>query len=265
MLGIPASQPRAATEPEPMDLSGRRALVTGGTRGIGAAITERLLSAGAAVAITARSSPANVAEGASFIAGDLGTPDGVAQLASRAAAALGRIDILVNNAGAAAAHPHGLHTISDEEWLEALRVNFLASVRLTAALLDAFPDDGRGAIINISSTAAHTPTPALAHYGAAKAALRAYSKALATELGPRGIRVNSVTPGSIDTEGGKSVRQTVADHLGIAVDAIDNRNPLGRVGTTGDVAQLVGFLVSDRARWITGSDFVIDGGAEAHA
>jgi NAD(P)-dependent dehydrogenase (short-subunit alcohol dehydrogenase family) len=265
MRGIPAGEPGATTETGPTDLSGRRALVTGGTRGIGAAISERLLSGGASVAITARSSPANVPECASIIEGDLGTPEGVTQVASRAAAALGGIDILVNNAGAAAAHPRGIQTISDEEWIEALQVNFLASVRLTTALLDAFPDDGRGAIVNISSTAAHTPTPALAHYGAAKAALRAYSKALAIELGPRAIRVNSVTPGSIDTGGGNSVRQTVADHLGIAVDALDNRNPLGRIGTTEDVAELVGFLVSDRARWITGSDFVIDGGAEPHA
>jgi NAD(P)-dependent dehydrogenase (short-subunit alcohol dehydrogenase family) len=250
---------------DPTDLRGRRALVTGGTRGIGAAITERLLAAGASVATTARSAPATVPAGASFFEGDLRTSEGVAQVASRAAAALGGIDILVNNAGAAAAHPEGMHTISDEEWIETLHVNFLAPVRLTTALLDAFPDDGRGAIVNISSTAAHTPTPALAHYGAAKAALRAYSKALATELGPRGIRVNSVTPGSINTEGGNAVRQTVADHLGIAVDAIDIRNPLGRVGTTHDVAQVVAFLVSDRARWITGSDFVVDGGAEPHA
>jgi NAD(P)-dependent dehydrogenase (short-subunit alcohol dehydrogenase family) len=188
----------------------------------------------------------------------------VAKVASRAAAALGGIDILVNNAGAAVAHPQGIRAISDKEWVEALEVNFLASVRLTAALLNAFPPEGPGAIVNISSASAHVPAPPVAHYAAAKAALRAYSKALATELGPRGIRVNSVTPGSIDTEGGNSVRQAVADHLGIAVDAIDNRNPLGRVGTAKDVAQVVGFLVSDRARWITGSDFVIDGGAEPH-
>jgi NAD(P)-dependent dehydrogenase (short-subunit alcohol dehydrogenase family) len=265
MRGIPAGEPGATTETEPTDLSGRRALVTGGTRGIGAAITEQLLGAGASVAITARSSPANVPEGASFVDGDLGTPEGVAQVASRAAAALGGIDILVNNAGAAVAHPQGMGAISDKEWVEALQVNFLASVRLTAALLDAFPPEGPGAIVNISSASAHVPAPPVAHYAAAKAALRAYSKALATELGPRGIRVNSVTPGSIDTEGGNSVRQTVADHLGIAVDAIDNRNPLGRVGTAEDVAQVVGFLVSDSARWITGSDFVVDGGAEPHA
>jgi NAD(P)-dependent dehydrogenase (short-subunit alcohol dehydrogenase family) len=144
-------------------------------------------------------------------------------------------------------------------------VNFLASVRLTAALLDAFPQDGPGAIVNISSLSAHSPTPAIAHYAAAKAALRSYSKALAAELAPRGIRVNSVTPGSIETQGGSSVRQAVADHLGIAVDTINQRNPLGRVGTAEDVAEVVGFLVSDRARWITGSDFVVDGGEEPHA
>jgi NAD(P)-dependent dehydrogenase (short-subunit alcohol dehydrogenase family) len=158
-----------------------------------------------------------------------------------------------------------MHTISDGEWVESLQVNFLASVRLTAALLDAFPDQGPGAIVNISSLSAHTPTPAIAHYAAAKAALRSYSKAVAAELAPRGIRVNSVTPGSIETQGGCSVRQAVADHLGIAVDAINQRNPLGRVGTGEDVAAVVGFLVSDRARWITGSDFVVDGGEEPHA
>jgi NAD(P)-dependent dehydrogenase (short-subunit alcohol dehydrogenase family) len=212
------------------DLSGRRAVVTGGTRGIGAAITERLLADGASVVMTARSLPDEAPEGATFVEGDLGTPEGVTQLASRVTAALGGIDIVVNNAGAAVAHPAGILTISDEEWVEALQVNFLASVRLTAALIDAYPDQGPGAIVNISSLSAHTPTPAIAHYAAAKAALRSYSKALAAELAPRGIRVNSLTPGSIETQGGSSVRQAVADHLGIEVDAINQRNPLGRVG-----------------------------------
>ncbi|HEX3801894.1 MAG TPA: oxidoreductase [Solirubrobacteraceae bacterium] len=254
-----------STDTTPPDLSGRCAVVTGGTRGIGAAITQRLLAAGASVVMIARSLPAHAPEGASFVEGDLRTPEGVAQLASSATATLGGVDILVNNAGAAVAHPQGMHTISDGEWVESLQVNFLASVRLTAALLDAFPDQGPGAIVNISSLSAHTPTPAIAHYAAAKAALRSYSKAVAAELAPRGIRVNSVTPGSIETQGGSSVRQSVADHLGIAVDAINQRNPLGRVGTGEDVAAVVGFLVSDRARWITGSDFVVDGGEEPHA
>jgi NAD(P)-dependent dehydrogenase (short-subunit alcohol dehydrogenase family) len=254
-----------STDTTPPDLAGRRAVVTGGTRGIGAAITDRLLAAGASVVMTARSLPTEPPEGATFVEGDLGTPEGVAQLASHATAALGGIDILVNNAGAAVAHPQGMLTISDEEWIEVLQVNFLASVRLTAAVLHAFPGDGPGAIVNISSLSAHTPTPAIAHYAAAKAALRSYSKALAAELAPRGIRVNSVTPGSVETQGGSSVRQTVADHLGISVDAINQRNPLGRVGTAEDVAEVVGFLVSDRARWITGSDFVVDGGEETHA
>jgi NAD(P)-dependent dehydrogenase (short-subunit alcohol dehydrogenase family) len=253
------------TDTTPPALSGQRAVVTGGTRGIGAAIAQRLLADGASVVMTARSLPSDAPEGASFVEGDLGTPEGVAQLASRATAALGGIDILVNNAGAAVAHPEGMLSISDEEFVESIQVNFLASVRLTAALLDAFPQEGPGAIVNISSLSSHTPTPAIAHYAAAKAALRSYSKALATELAPRGVRVNSVTPGSIDTQGGGSVRQAVADHLGIAVDAINHRNPLGRIGTAEDVAELVGFLVSDRASWITGSDFVVDGGEEPHA
>jgi NAD(P)-dependent dehydrogenase (short-subunit alcohol dehydrogenase family) len=109
--------PSGTTTP---DLSGRRAIVTGGTRGIGAAITEQLLADSASVVMTARSLPADAPEGVSFLEGDLGTPDGVAQLAAHATAALGGIDILVNNAGAAVAHPEGMLTISDEEWVESI-------------------------------------------------------------------------------------------------------------------------------------------------
>jgi NAD(P)-dependent dehydrogenase (short-subunit alcohol dehydrogenase family) len=153
---IVAHMVKNPTDTTPPALSGQRAVVTGGTRGIGAAIAQRLLADGASVVMTARSLPSDAPEGASFVEGDLGTPEGVAQLASRATAALGGIDILVNNAGAAVAHPEGMLSISDEEFVESIQVNFLASVRLTAALLDAFPQEGQG---RSSTSHRSVPTP----------------------------------------------------------------------------------------------------------
>jgi NAD(P)-dependent dehydrogenase (short-subunit alcohol dehydrogenase family) len=149
--------------------------------------------------------------------------------------------------------------------VQSIEVNFLSIVRLTKAVLPAFREGRPGAIVNISSAAAHEPTPALAHYSAAKAAVHVYTKALAAELAPRRIRVNTVTPGSVETPGGDAARQAIADAMGIDVKVITSRIPLGRVGVPSDVAELVGFLVSDRATWITGSEFVIDGGSDAHA
>ncbi len=179
---------------------------------------------------------------------------------ARATEILGGVDILVNNAGAARAWPKGTLTIEDEGWVDALSANYLLAVRLSAALLPGMIARNSGVIVNISTVAALIPVPTLAHYGAAKAALNAYSKSLAAEVAPHGVRVNLVVPGNVTTPGADKIRGDFATAFGVEASALTANIPLGRVGAPTDVAAMVGFLVSDRAAWITGTSFVVDGG-----
>ncbi|MBF4631121.1 SDR family oxidoreductase [Clavibacter michiganensis subsp. phaseoli] len=249
------------TPSETAEFAGKRVIVTGGTRGIGAAIVQRLLDGGATVVAAARSASVETPEGATFIAADISTVDGVRTLAAAALATLGGVDIVVNNAGAARFHVGGIGTIPDEEWVDALALNYLSAVRVTHALLPALREAGAGsAIINISSAAARNAAPPLAHYGAAKAALDAYGRALASELAPAGIRVATITPGNVLTPGADAIRQDLADALGVPLEATTADTPLGRPGDPRDIAEAVAYLASDRAQWITGSNLVVDGG-----
>ena len=234
--------------PAPTEFTGKRVIVTGGSRGIGAAITQRFLDAGARVVTTARSATDDTPRDATFIAGDLSTPTGVQAFTTAALDALGGVDIVVNNAGAARAHLGGIATIPDEEWLDALNLNYLSAVRVTAALLPALREAGEGgAIINISSGAALTAPAPLAHYAAAKAALNAYGKALATELAPAGIRVATIVPGNVLTPGADAIRQDIADATGVSLADTTAGVPLGRPGDPRDIAEAVAYLASDRA------------------
>ncbi|SDF43345.1 NAD(P)-dependent dehydrogenase, short-chain alcohol dehydrogenase family [Lentzea fradiae] len=244
--------------PDPTEFAGKRAVVTGGSRGIGAATAQRLLDGGATVVTTARKATDEMPKAATFIAGDLSTLTGVRAFAEAALGVLGGVDILVNNAGAARAHLGGTSSIPDEEWLDSVNLNYLSAVRVTNALLPALREGG--AIVNISSVAARLPTPQLAHYSAAKAALNAYGKALAAELAPAGIRVTTILPGNVVTPGGEAIRQDLADAVGISLDDIRSGIPLGRPGDPRDVAETVAYLASDRAQWITGATLVLDGG-----
>ncbi|HEV7752003.1 MAG TPA: oxidoreductase [Baekduia sp.] len=252
---------RTIPSPIPDEFAGRRALVTGGSRGIGAAIAQRLIDGGATVVASARSAADTTPAGATFIPGDISTLDGAHQLATATLEQLGGIDIIINNAAAARVQLGGVAATPDEEWQDSLNLNFLSAVRVTSALLPSLIEQGEGgAIVNISSNAALFAPPPLAHYGAAKAALNVYTKALATELAGDGIRANVVTPGNVLTPGGNAVRQVFADAGGVTLADTTAHVPLGRAGDPRDIAEVVAFLASDRAQWITGSDQLIDGG-----
>jgi NAD(P)-dependent dehydrogenase (short-subunit alcohol dehydrogenase family) len=252
---------RTIADPDPSEFAGKRVVVTGGSRGIGAAIVQRFLDGGATVVATARSATSETPPAASFISGDISSNDGVRAFASAALDALGGVDILVNNAGAARAYPEGIDSIPDEEWQDALDLNYLSAVRLTGALLPALREAGAGSVVvNISSGTALSPQGPTAHYGAAKAALANYGKALASELAPAGIRVLTLTPGNVLTPGADAIRQAIADTMGVTLEATTAGVPLGRAGDPRDVAEAVVYLASDRAQWVTGTNLVVDGG-----
>jgi NAD(P)-dependent dehydrogenase (short-subunit alcohol dehydrogenase family) len=242
------------------EFAGKRALVTGGSRGIGAAIARQFLDAGAKVLTTARSEPSDTPSGVSFVKADLRTRAGVDALARAVLAELGGVDILVNNAGAGRVYGEGSSSIPDDEWQDALDINYLSSVRLSTALLPQMRERRSGAIVNISSTVVFAPGGAFLHYAAAKSALETYSRGLAIEVAPDGIRVNTVTPGNIATPGGDLVREQFAAAGAGQPKETGTDVPLGRMGAPDDIANVVTFLVSDRASWITGREFVVDGG-----
>ena len=240
------------------ELAGKRALVTGGSRGIGAAVVRQLLDAGAEVLTTARSATSTVPKGASFVEADVRTRAGAEALAAAAQEVLGGVDVLVHNVGGARPHKGAL-AIPDEEWQDALDLNFLASVRLDSLLVPGMRERRSGAIVHVSSAAVVTSAPPFLHYTVAKAALENYSRGLAAELAPSGIRVNTVTPGRTATPGGEQTREQWAS-LNLAVGQDNTAPPLGRDGQPDDIAHAVLFLVSGRASWVTGSNLVVDGG-----
>ncbi len=250
-----AESAESATSPE---LAGKRALVTGGTRGIGAAIVRQLLDAGADVLTTARSEGSVVPEGAGFVAADVRTRAGAEALALAARERLGGVDILVHNAGGAAPYKGAL-AIPDEAWQDALDLNFLASVRLDALLAPGMRERRSGTIVHVSSAAVPTVAPPFLHYTTAKAALENYSRGLAAELAPSGIRVNTVSPGRTATPGGEATREQWA-HIDEGPGQDDTAPPLGRDGLPDDIANAVLFLATERASWLTGSNIVVDGG-----
>lgn len=247
------------------DLDGARALVTGGTKGLGVAIARRLEAAGARVVVAARSEGSEPGPG-HFVQADVSTATGPAELARAALAHLGGIDILVDNVGSQTRVPDGVLAMTDADWLNDLSGTLLSAVRLDREILPAMIAQQSGVIIHIGSNAARLPQPAALAYAAAKAALTTYSKGLANQVGKHHIRVNVVSPGVIETAGLAARLEVLAAEADTDVDTARRRFaeswgiPLGRTGSPEDVAELVAFLASPSARYLTGTLHVIDGG-----
>jgi NAD(P)-dependent dehydrogenase (short-subunit alcohol dehydrogenase family) len=256
------------TNPISDSLAGRRALVTGGSKGIGAAIVTRLAAAGAIVMTTARTTPADPGDAAVFVAADISTKEGSATLVQRVVEEFSTLDILVNTVGGSGTRSGGFAVITDDEWQSELNANLLSAVRLDRALIPAMIEAGSGAVVHVTSIQRRLPLfDATLAYAAAKAALATYSKGLANEVGPKGVRVNTVAPGFVQTTAADALIQRISEGEGIDEAAALQRVmdslggiPLGRPAQPAEAAELVAFLVSDRAQAITGSEFVIDGG-----
>jgi NAD(P)-dependent dehydrogenase (short-subunit alcohol dehydrogenase family) len=254
-----------------LGLTGRRAVVTGGSKGIGLAVAEELLREGAAVAICARD-PEEVAAAAKRLreqpgavvhdqVADVTVPEQVDALIATSADALGGIDILVNNAGGA--HPGTFETLSDEDWHGDLDVKLFAQIRCTRAALPHLRRSPAPRVININAVYAKYPDPRFFATTVNRAACLNLNKALAIQYGPEGILVNSVNIGFVVTPQWDNIRSKRAPELSqeeffaaLAAEEV----PLGRFGDVSEVSGLVAFLASDRASYLTGTSIDVAGG-----
>jgi NAD(P)-dependent dehydrogenase (short-subunit alcohol dehydrogenase family) len=248
-------------------LTGARAVVTGASRGIGLAAARALLAEGASVvgvarAATDESRELEAASGFRFIAADLSDAASIDGFVDDLE---GGVDILVNNVGSAPPRPGGFASITDEDWLRTFELNVLAAVRVTRSLLDGIPSGG--AIVNVVSENAILADPLVMDYSAAKAALLSFTKSLSKQLGPSGIRVNSISPGPVATAlwlGAGGVAETVSAAGGGTPDDVrrgaEQSMVTGRFTTPEEVGALVAMLASPVLGNLTGSDVVIDGG-----
>lgn len=247
--------------------AGKRVLVSGGTKGLGRATVDRFLAGGARVITSARSNP-EPSEGVEFVEADLTTAAGGEALAKAALDRLGGVDILAHVMGGSAAPGGGFVALTDDRWLSELNLNLLAAVRLDRLLIPQMIARGSGVVVHVTSIQSVLPLPdATTAYAAAKAALRTYSKSLSKELGPKGVRVNTVSPGWIMTEGADAFLERIRKANGGTLE--DARRlviaglggiAIGRGAEPHEVAEAIAFLASDRASSIHGAELVVDGG-----
>jgi NAD(P)-dependent dehydrogenase (short-subunit alcohol dehydrogenase family) len=252
-----------------INLAGRTAVVTGGSKGIGLDVVRRLAASGAQVIAGAKNPSPEIEEltrekQVVFVEVDLADPAGPAQLVATAG---DRVDILINNVGIARARPGGFLSITEDDWATSLTLNLMAAVRATRAALPGMLAAGAGVIVMTCSVNARLPDPAVLDYSAAKAGLAGFAKALSKEVGPHGIRVNTVSPGPVATDlwlGSEGVAATVGQATGAKPGDIESQaagqSVTGRFTRPAEVADLILYLASDLAANITGSDFTIDGG-----
>ena len=251
-----------------LQLGSARALVTGGTKGVGAAVVVALRDAGAQVVATARVAPSQPTRGVRYIAADISTADGAGVVAQSVLQELGGVEILVNVLGGSSAPGGGFAALDDTEWSKELNLNLMPAVRLDRALLPSMIARRSGVIIHVTSIQRLLPLPeSTIAYAAAKAALSTYSKALSKEVTRKGIRVIRVSPGWVETEAAVALAERLASQAGtdyeggkqIIMQGLGGI-PLGRPAKPSEVADLIAFLVSPRAASITGTEYVIDGG-----
>jgi len=242
-------------------LSNRTALVTGSSRGIGAGIARRLTAEGARVALHGRDAAAletlsRELPGSIVVTGDLREPAAAADIAARVLDAFGTLDILVANAGASYAPPQMIEDITDDVWRDNIEGNLGATFRTLRAVLPAMKARGSGAIVTIASAAGRKPSGSSpVAYGTAKAGIVHFTRCLAAQAGPFGIRANCVAPETILTE--NNLRRIPADTQAQMIAA----RPIRRLGTPEDVAAAVTYLVSDEAGWISGIVLDVAGGS----
>jgi NAD(P)-dependent dehydrogenase (short-subunit alcohol dehydrogenase family) len=255
-----------------LELTDKVAVVTGAGKGIGFAVTSALVEEGAHVVAGSRTTDA--LDGLDHVVAvpvNLSAPDGPALLIGRALEEHGRVDVLVNNVGAVRLRLDGFLGTSDEEFEWAMQLNFFAGLRATRAALGPMVEQGAGAIVNVASVNAFfQPDAATIDYGAAKAAVVNLSKSLAQEFGPKGIRVNCVSPGPVGTDlwlGEHGVAATVAEATGVDADTARatviagiGGFATGRFSTPEEVATLITLLASERTANVTGANYIIDGG-----
>ena len=249
------------------EFAGKRVVVSGGTKGLGRATVERFLAGGARVMTAARANPEPVA-GVEVIGADLTTAAGGESLAAAALAQMGGVDIVAHVIGGSSSPGGGFAALTDDHWLAELNLNLLATVRLDRLLVPQMIERGAGAVVHVTSIQSVLPLPeSTTAYAAAKAALRTYSKSVSKELGPKGVRVNVVSPGWIMTQGSEELLKrlqaanggTIEEARQLVLDGLGGI-PIGRPADPHEVADLIAYLASDRAAAIHGAEFVIDGG-----